>query len=552
MEALESRPNRIRRRDMFRPFIDCWNSYIAYASRQISRMHGATVHVARLDISRFYDELPRAAVETPLRSGLQTAMTRSGVNPAGLFLPDVTDAATRAEALATWLLHHSMGDRSKGYSYFHPRDGHTKSQSTGRKGLPQGPALSAYLANIALFGLDQAMADEILRVDKEAGLGRYGGLYARYVDDIILAAPSEAELRSMVRRVEGRVNALGLRLNEKSEILLPKTKAEARDWLVERRGAGFFEYGDAAETPTPVLDVPSSWGDAPGFDRRAALHVVLNTGLDDPDETSKQRLLQALHSVAAAAESPYGDFGHIARRLWLRTAIEEVAESPNFDFSPIRLDAFAEQFVTEWMAVVPIGRLKPTVQAADQDDQALAESLDVLAILDGAERLLMGAPHRNPTISEVGRQQISVARKVFVLAVAGGLLGAVIVRILNGRMGLAVQLHQAQAFLEARAAGVARLERWAIPARPAEKLPVFKGSMALDGAWIGQLALFDERGPDELLDIIEALMGVTGTPDAVSRLLNVGLAYIQALGRLDGSGQTGISSRNRSAGFQSK
>jgi hypothetical protein len=545
MEALESRPDRSRRRDMFRPFIDCWNSYIAYASRRISRMQGSTVHVARLDVSRFYDEIPRAAIETPLRRAVRKGMATSGVVPASLLAPEIVDPADRAEMMVRWLLDHSMGMENSGYTYFHPATGNIEQNGSARKGLPQGPTLSAYLANIALFDLDQALADEVS--EKDAAVeepGQFGGLYARYVDDIILAAPSEADLKALVNRVEAKINALGLRLNEKSEVLLPKTKAEAREWLVERRGAGFFEYGDASEAPTPVLDGSTSWGDTPDLDRRAALHVILDTNLDDPLLTRQDILRRVLSRAAQSADTPHGDLGHIARRIWLRAAIDETSASQiDQNTIPACIEGVKQRFFDIWTDVVPSEKFQPAELLADNDGRALAESLQSLAVLDGVERLLMGAPHRNPTLTEEGRIQIGHARDFFIRAVAGGMLTAVLKQTLAGRTGLPVQLSQARMILEARAALLIKADGDAAPLRDNEEMTDQAMALALLPCRIGQLASFVREGAASLLTIIETSLRPPLASDAASRLLHAGLAYLQALGGLDGASGGGLDLR---------
>ena len=76
-------------------------------------------------------------------------------------------------------------------------------------------------------------------------------------------------------------------------------------------------------------------------------------------------------------------------------------------------------------------KLLRSIEARQSD--SMADSLEVLAILDGVERLLMGAPHRNPTLSDLGRRQIKTARKMFVMAMVGGLLNEVIPRVMGSR-----------------------------------------------------------------------------------------------------------------------
>jgi hypothetical protein len=59
---------------------------------------------------------------------------------------------------------------------------------------------------------------------------------------------------------------------------------------------------------------------------------------------------------------------------------------------------------------------------------------------------------------------------------------------------------------------------------------------ALVSAWIGQLATYDRVGPSRLLQIVRNAMAHPERADSASLLLNAGLAYVQALGRLDGAG----------------
>jgi hypothetical protein len=238
MRALEERPDRSRRRDMFRPFLDCWNSFIRHIGVRIERMQCELVYIARLDIKSFYDNVPRYAVARVLDRALPPDETIKTLDIAGkLGQPDEDRRAT----LIRWLLDHSFGADGRGYAYVDPATGSTEyRRGGGAKGLPQGPVLSSYLANIVLFDLDAALEERVRELDAEAaedhGPRTCGGVYARYVDDIIIAAPSPDALRSLRSAIEAKLETLGLELNEKSQHLAPMTAEDARNWVVERRG----------------------------------------------------------------------------------------------------------------------------------------------------------------------------------------------------------------------------------------------------------------------------------------------------------------------------
>ena len=68
----------------------------------------------------------------------------------------------RADEIVHFLLQHSSG-----YLYTDPVSGNEE-RSASDRGLPQGPDLSAYLANVVLFDLDAMMVDEIEVLDAAA------------------------------------------------------------------------------------------------------------------------------------------------------------------------------------------------------------------------------------------------------------------------------------------------------------------------------------------------------------------------------------------------
>jgi DNA primase catalytic core len=475
MSALDGRPDRrSSRRDIFRPFIECWNAYIAYASRRISRMPGPVIHVARLDIRRFYDEIPRRVIERKLMGALRGIYAKFGpaVCPE---LVDVESASDKQAArLTDWILRQSFGDPSDGYTYVDPIDGEVKKFGKRGQGLPQGPPLSAYLATIALFDLDERMVGEIGHLDRKARLadgrgetdkGRFGGLYVRYVDDIILAAPTEVELRHLLDCVVEEVRRAGLRLNEKSEVLLPKTIAEAREWLVDRRGAGFSDYGVSDELPAPVNETTSGWGDIPDLDRRHALALLLDATLEDPQTFETDTVFERLRQVVQSGDSLRDtDLGHVARRVLMRISLDWVGSNGDALGPDLSLEIFKEYLLgmARELAVVwheKLG-LKPDSipQELDGDSvahEALHRSRPILTIFDGIERVLMSRPEMNPQYSPESQIKLAKARLLLISAVRNGFLNFIYETLVKSaeerKKLLKFQLTQHQIFLEDRA-----------------------------------------------------------------------------------------------------
>ncbi|MFP1133148.1 CHC2 zinc finger domain-containing protein [Asticcacaulis sp. W401b] len=461
MRALEERPDRNRRRDMFRPFLDCWNSFILHIGNRIERMRSDLIYIARLDVKGFYDNVPRFAIERILDEFLPESDTLDVVGIAQMFGAD--SSLDRRHDLKKWILDHSFGDIDKGYSYFHPGNGEPV-QKGGSKGIPQGPALSAYLANIVLFGLDAELEQYVQKLDGEArqghGLSAFGGVYARYVDDIIIAARRPEDLQSLRALIEMRLEPLGLELNEKSEHLDPMTAQAARDWLVERRGAGFVAYGEIEDQPSPAPDVRTGWSDIPTLDRRSALSLLYWSALDDPSQTNQATFDDTLEAVARADGIRSTDLSHIARRIFLRAALNLGAVAEEEKYSQFFL-LLHEMF----------GRVRSSISApeirASGGDLAVATDLRearyFLAALAGLERLVMGNPEHNPTFAPEIAKDIAAAKALIIEWLLDGRLLSDLQRLLiqstasTFKDSLQSQIEVSCATLEERAARLKRL-----------------------------------------------------------------------------------------------
>ncbi len=529
MRALEERPDRIRRRDMFRPFIDCWNSFILHIGNRIDRMRSDLIYVAHLDVRSFYDNAPRHAVEQVLERALPETETLDKLEIAPLF--GLREGSNRRRALIEWVLDHSFGGADKGYEYVLPSTGFPALRG-GAKGLPQGPVLSSYLANILLFGLDADLESRLQVMDQiaiaEHGTRACGGLYARYVDDIVIAATSPEELRALRSAIEARLEPLGLELNEKSEHLTPMTADEARDWVVERRGAGFVAYGDVEDQPSPSPDIRTGWSDVPTLDRRAALSLLHWSALDDPEQTSKDEFEETLGRVARAEALRPTDLSHIARRIGLRATMETLGETPASGMS--EAEGFMQRFCGLFDAVLANVGL-PSLRVHTRDAaiaEALSNARGLLAALTGLERLVLGNPEGNPDFSRRIRDKIASART----ALLGWILNDRLLARLQERLipiaarenveqQLGAQFKLQRASLEERAATVLRLRTrnsakpLVIIRRPPAEAPDEQGARGIRIGWLRTfapdgLAGLKDNDPTFLFHVIAAEVQVEG------------------------------------------
>jgi len=543
MRALEERPDRTRRRDMFRPFLDCWNSFIRHIGGRIERMQCDLIYVARLDIKGFYDHVPRHAVARVLNQALPSDETLRLLNIA----PRLgTQAGDRHATLLRWLLDHSFGPGDQGYAYVSPGSGNIAHHlGGGAKGLPQGPVLSSYLANIVLFDLDKALEARVRILDAEAaeeeGPRTCGAAYARYVDDIVIAARSPDDLRGLRGEIEAKLEALGLELNEKSEHLAPMTAEEARNWVVERRGAGFMAYGDLEDQPSPVADLRTSWADIPSLDRRTALSVLHWSALDDPEQTPREDFEALILKVSQAEALRPPDLGHIARRVLLRASLD-AQDDPVAGGSPSATDNFILHTTT---LLTPIRGANPASPgrfgAKTAVGGALLASREYLAVLMGLERLVSGAPEANPTFSPSVRDAIAAAKAKLIDWILNEdlltRLEAALIAEPNRavvRTELGAQLEIQRAGVEERAARTLRLTQTIAPlkiqAREKIRAPATPGAAIIRIGWLrtfcpdgldAPLATGNALEFDELLHVIAAGAQVEGgragaKPEALS------------------------------------
>jgi DNA primase catalytic core len=361
------------RTGIFRHFFDCWRSFIDHIDDQIRQFDSENLQILRLDITGFYDYIRRDVVSDalvgPLSDALsvlpETADERRRFAP--LLDPDSDELpAKRAQAVTEFLLNHSFG-----CSYSDPKTGEVKSTDP-MIGIPQGPDLSAYLANISLFGLDDLMEDEIRKLNEHADdllphhtNVRVRASYARYVDDLILVCPDIETALHLRRKIETFLKNVGLALNRKNTTPPPMSRTEARSWLTDNR-AGFGFSGPLAELPT--TDAMDPLADAGEIDRKSALGLLYDPELDDPE--NGRNSLSKIRLALSAPDIRFGDRANAFKRLWCFAASEQGDPSGK---------GLAEIFLNL------ISEVEPSSLGFKQDSETLDLSL---ACLDGLEKAL--------------------------------------------------------------------------------------------------------------------------------------------------------------------
>lgn len=114
---------------MFRPYQECWGSFVSFIKEGLDRFGGDTYYLVRLDIEKFYDSIPEYAVRRTLTdclAGLNDAANRFEIFN-GIEKPE-----EKKRNIVQWFL-----DELFGSSYISPEDGSVK-EGRPLVGIPQG------------------------------------------------------------------------------------------------------------------------------------------------------------------------------------------------------------------------------------------------------------------------------------------------------------------------------------------------------------------------------------------------------------------------------
>jgi DNA primase catalytic core len=319
MDVLEGR-HKPTDQGMFRPYIECWREYMASLGRQAQAI-GPHVHVLRLDAKRYYDTIQRYVVRDRLLEPIEQALNVSGGDELSRLLKMPShDAGDVAKHLVD-LLCGSLFE----YGYHHPDD-EGECFSAQVMGIPQGPVISAWIGTIAMFPLDAAarvfMRQPGRRQADEPEKPRVG--YARYVDDIVLLADSEALLNALRVAVQNAASHLDLTLVRKGDAVVPGTP----DGVMRQLNSGrILAASVPAWEPPMVGDGETGWGmsvDENGImDRQSALHLLRHPSLLDNPATVHEKVRDAMQALDLRPS----DLGKCARALWWQVAVQALGRS---------------------------------------------------------------------------------------------------------------------------------------------------------------------------------------------------------------------------------
>ena len=214
---------------MYRPFYDCWKDYIQYVQDGIQRLNGNTVYRVKLDIKGFYDNIKRHIVRNALYKPFQQALRKDDSKFACFRGKDNDpDGDSCARNLLEWILSELFKTE-----YYSAADGKLYKKSDENCAIPQGPNLSAYIANVVLFEVDKKVYEIVKEVNAKCEEDKIVVRYCRYVDDMIIISSNPSILLCIKDVIHSTLYQLGLELSPKTDSEEGISKEEALEWTVD-------------------------------------------------------------------------------------------------------------------------------------------------------------------------------------------------------------------------------------------------------------------------------------------------------------------------------
>ncbi|AKA69329.1 CHC2 zinc finger domain-containing protein [Clostridium scatologenes] len=259
---------------MFRPFYECWKSYISFIQDGVKKLNSNIIYRVKLDIKGFYDNISDRVIRDALIDPINEAVSCADIR----FKKDINWKNDKANRIVEWII-----DELFDYKYYDPQEGKITARDNILIGIPQGPNLSAYVANIILFKLDKLIMeyvnsanDEFKKKSNEELKNNIVVRFGRYVDDMIIVSSKPEYIVHIKKIITSELYRLGLSLSEKTDEADEISKDEAIEWTVSEKGglgaSSVFDFIDDDDIDT-IVDDNYMWD---RIDRRSALKILSN------------------------------------------------------------------------------------------------------------------------------------------------------------------------------------------------------------------------------------------------------------------------------------
>lgn len=370
---------------LFRHYYDCWTDFISFLRDGIDHLEEENIYRVKLDILGYYDNIRKYSVRNVLIGPLTEAFGYSQNAFRRLNQEDDSgeNRQRQAEKITDILL-----DRLFGWAYLDPQTGECRQAEDPLLGIPQGPALSAYAANVLLFPLDYQVTQYVNQVNSSCEAGAIRVRYARYVDDMVILSSDPSVLAHIEEMIHTYLRTIELELSPKTDHSSAVDKEEARWWLLDERGG----LGVSAAQMAPEDTLDELWGS--GYepyvvDRHDALNILKSAAdiLAVPG-----RFDEAFTACFRTENVRYRDVSRLAALL-----LEHLLTSDPFSGS--LYDAFSSEWRQERQQM---GVLRSILSRQDVEPLAFFEGLLLL--------LQRSIPTTLPAQEQMSRQ--SVQREV--------------------------------------------------------------------------------------------------------------------------------------------
>ncbi|WJG24158.1 CHC2 zinc finger domain-containing protein [Vibrio furnissii] len=295
---------------MFRPYFECWKEFTRSINKAANQM--SQVHMVRLDLKRYYDRLQRYVLQDALRDCIPDDLSKYEQDH--LLELVQGNGQDKKSKVIDWLL-----DQSFGYKKYDPKTGEVLT-SDAFIGIPQGPDLSSYLANLVLFKVD-SKAREFIECNKEPETERYTAWYARYVDDMVLIAEDTSTLSKLRMEIEDAVRKLELELIAKEQ---PTAMTAEEFGVYLTQGKALASSGPTGNVELVNIEDINFFG---RIERYQALSLLNNKDLYSDDLPAiKSKLNMAMH----CSQLRFSDVKKVSKWVWF-VAVKEAQNNSTYD-----------------------------------------------------------------------------------------------------------------------------------------------------------------------------------------------------------------------------